>query len=66
MTQVSTTKDTICIDFSTDSISMFGDMDHNELEEVDESEETVLMSLKGMPVWVLMLSPRAVNDLSPY
>ena len=35
------------IDFSTDSISLFGDMDQNELEEADENEEMVLRSLKG-------------------
>jgi len=30
----------------TDSISLFGDVDQNELPEDDKSEETVLMSLK--------------------
>ena len=36
--------------FSTDSVSLFGDMEHEGLEEADESEETVLMSLKGKPL----------------
>ena len=37
--------------FSADSISMFEDREEEQMSDPDESEETVLMSLKGKQSW---------------
>ena len=37
--------------FSADSISMFGDKEEEQMSDPDESEETVLMSLRGKQSW---------------